>query len=262
MNVAKKVALFAFAVMLIASTPRGTVAAVATRPPQIVWAERLVREVAADRNMYGSHPTIVRWIEDGAGPAINRSVCSAFVTHVLRRAYGFDDTVIRRWFGSGNPHAIDYAHAIGVDRGFDRVSKVSDIRRGDIVAIAYPPGSVPTGHVMFADGPAAARVATAPIEPGLRQYEIVVIDSSHSWHGPADTRAASRTSGVGEGTVRIYAGPDGAIAGYSWSTRGDSQFYTNDKRRMVVGRLTAPPSDAVSIHSGGTDDTDGGAVER
>jgi hypothetical protein len=257
----RKLGVFAASIGLAVAIMAGTGAAAVSPPPQVVWAERLVAEVAQDRNLYGSHPTIVRWSEDGAGPATNRSVCSSFITHMFERAYDLNGTVIRRWFGTGNPKAITYAHAIESGRGFERIRTIAAMRPGDVIAIAYPPGSTPTGHVMVADGSPTARAGSAPMEPGLRQYELAVIDSSQSGHGFGDTRmrAGVHQTGVGRGTLRLYVGPDGTIAGYSWSTRPISRFYPTGERRLVVGRFTVLPADDASRNDAGA--ADGNATD-
>ncbi|HXX39359.1 MAG TPA: hypothetical protein VEP50_14635 [bacterium] len=256
MRIIKKVAVLAATIgLLVVISAGGSTAAVPAQSPQVLWAERLLREVAPDRNVYGSRPTIVRWAEDGKGPAANRSVCSSFVTHVFERAYGFNRIVIRQWFGKSDPRAIDYVRTIDAGRGFEPVLRVTAIQAGDVIAIAYPPGGESTGHVMLADGVAAPRVTTAPLEPGLRQYEIAVIDSSRSGHGFSDTRmlVGSRKTGVGRGTLRLYAAQDGMISGYSWSTRADSQFYPNNEHPIVVGRFTTPTSSSLTAGAGGDD---------
>jgi len=224
-----------------------TGAASNSQRPEVFWAERLVEEVAPQNNLYASHPTIVQWIEDGTSPARNRSVCSSLVAAILERAYGLAETTIGQWFGTNAPYAVDYEHTIAAGRGFTLVRKASEIQPGDVIAIAYAPGSHPTGHVMLADSVAHIRRATQPIVAGLSQYELTVIDSSHSGHGTHDTRLIGQTyvTGVGRGTLRLYARADGTIAGYSWSTRTVSRFYGSGEHAIVVGRyLGHPPSGA------------------
>jgi hypothetical protein len=249
--------LFAGAVLagLIASASAQT-----STPPHVGWAERLVAEVAPADNFYGSHPTIVHWAEGGLR-ARNRSVCSSFVTHVFERAYGLRDPDIRRWFGHGNPQAIDYEQAIAAQRGFARVARVADLRAGDLIAFSEGPGHHPTGHVMIADGQARPHSATQPDEPGMVQYEIAVIDSSHSGHGSLDTRFADggHVTGVGRGTLRLYANADGSVAGYTWSTKRISQFYPASARPLVFGRYTGVPANAAPATSDlGSDDASTG----
>ena len=229
-------------------------------PPNVLWAERMVDDVQPRNNLYGSHPTIVRWAEAGR-EARNRSVCSSFQTQVFEKAYGLREADIARWFGLSNPQAKDYYEAIAAHRGFAQVTRVDDLQPGDIVAVNYGPGHKPTGHVMMIDRAPARHRPTSPVEPGLMQYEVAVIDSSHSGHGALDTRFAGgrHTTGVGRGTLRLYANADGAVAGYSWSTKRVSQFHSIADRRIALGRYAGLPGDAAQSQPSsedGDDDTD------
>ena len=137
------------------------------------------------------------------------------------------------------PQAREYYETIEARHGFERIVHVAAIRPGDILAVKYPDGSRPTGHVMIAASRAMARAETAPVEPGTQQYELVVIDSAHSGHGPDDTRRnADRTwtTGVGRGTLRLYGRPDDTIAGHSWSTTPHSVFRSQAIRKLAIGR--------------------------
>jgi hypothetical protein len=237
-----------------------TGAATGSQRPEVFWAERLVQEVTPQDNLYASHPTIVQWVEDGKSSARNRSVCSSLITAILEHAYGLAETTIGRWFGTDVPLAIDYENTIAAGRGFSLIRTISEIEPGDVIAIAYAPGSHPTGHVMLVDSLAHIRRATRPIVTGLSQYELTVIDSSHTGHGTHDTRLVGRTyvTGVGRGTLRLYARGDGTIAGYSWSTRTVSHFYGSGEHAIVVGRyLGQPPSAATGsakLRDPGADD--------
>ena len=77
---------------------------------------------------------------------------------------------------------------------------------GDILAIKYyDDTSTNSGHAMVALGVPTARTATAPLVSGTTQYDILVADSSKSYHGPLDTRYTSGLpGGIGKGTFRIY----------------------------------------------------------
>jgi hypothetical protein len=93
---------------------------------------------------------------------------------------------------------------------------------------------------MIAASTATPRDATAPVEPDTSQYELEVIDSASTGHGPGDTRHhanGTRTTGVGRGVLRLYARPDDTIAGYAWSTSTHSLFRSATMRRPAVGRL-------------------------
>ena len=210
-------------------------------PEHLDWARRLVAGVTPETNLYASRPTIVTWTGvAGAAETRNRSVCSALVAHLFMQAYGYRAADFAGWLGARFPKAAGFHDAIAAGNGFDPVTRIADIRPGDVLAIKYPPGSRPTGHVLLAASRPEGRHATEPIVDGTRQYELSVIDSSHTGHGPTDTRHYAKGkfhSGVGEGLFRLYAGPDGKLVGYSWSVTKASQVYTPSERNLVIGRL-------------------------
>ncbi|HZF10933.1 MAG TPA: hypothetical protein VFE33_19260 [Thermoanaerobaculia bacterium] len=210
-------------------------------PDHLVWARQLVAGVTPETNLYASRPTIVTWAgANGAAETRNRSVCSALAAHLLMQAYGYRAADFASWLGGRFPRAAGFHDAIAAGHGFVPVSRIADVRPGDVLAIKYPPGSHPTGHVLIAASRPVERHATAPIVPGTVQYELSVIDSSHTGHGPTDTRHYAKGkfhSGVGEGLFRFYAAADGSLAGYSWSVTKASEVYTPSERHLVIGRL-------------------------
>ncbi|HEX4966779.1 MAG TPA: hypothetical protein VF173_38570 [Thermoanaerobaculia bacterium] len=213
----------------------------AAGPDLLEWARRLVAGVTPETNVYASRPTIVTWTGvSGASETRNRSVCSALVAHLMMQTYGYRPADFASWLGGRFPRAAGFHDAIAAGRGFDPILRVTEIRPNDVLAIKYPPGSHPTGHVLLAASRPVERRATEPIVPGSVQYELSVIDSSHTGHGPTDTRHYAKGkfhSGVGEGLFRLYAGPDGALIGYSWSVTKASEVYTPNERHLVIGRL-------------------------
>jgi hypothetical protein len=229
------------------AAPSGTFApvapaAVAPGPKQLVRAaEELVAELTPERNVYGSHPTEVLWADPAAGIAArNRSVCSSFLSHLLERVYGLTPERLAALTGKRNPHARDYYQAIVAQRGFARLSTVGEIRRGDVIALSYPPGSGSTGHVMVVAARPELREATAPLLEGTLQYAVTVIDSSHSVHGLTDTRGtpARHGTGAGRGVFRLYADSTGAIVASSWSVLRGSRLDDVRVRKLAAGRIT------------------------
>jgi hypothetical protein len=233
----------------------------ASMPDQLLeWAQKLVDEVSPANNYYGSHPTYVEWADAAGSVARNRSVCSSFASHVLQHGFGYTPSDIAAWFGKNVPQAREYHATIAAGNGFLRVHHIAAVEPGDIIAVAYPPGSHPTGHVMIAASTATAREATAPLRPDTQQYEIAVIDSANSGHGPSDTRRREDggwTTGVGRGMLRLYGRSDDTIAGYAWSTSSHSLFRPAEIRKLAVGRLeparVPKPSAAPGATSPGTE---------
>jgi hypothetical protein len=223
------------------------------------WGLRLLQGVTPETNAYASHPTVVSWAGvGGATETRNRSVCSSLVAHLLMQAYGYRKADFKAWMGTTFPQAQDFHDAIHAGHGFTRIDEVSRIRPGDIVAIKYPPGSHPTGHVLIVAEPPVRRPPSPPEATGTEQFEMLIVDSSHTGHGPADSRHYAKGkfhSGVGEGPLRLYVGAGGKIVGYSWSTTKASQIYFMTDRDLVVGRLDG------SIAPGSGRDTAAAAAE-
>jgi hypothetical protein len=217
-------------------------AAAAAMPEVMLGSARtIIAEIAPENNVYGSHPTYVEWADPATGrPARNRSVCSSFASRLLEHSFGYTPADIDAWFGKHIPQAREYHDTIAARNGFLRIEHVTAIRPGDILAVKYPDGSHPTGHVMIAASSAVPRAATSPVREDTQQYELEVIDSANSGHGPTDTRhhrGAPWTTGVGHGNLRLYGRPDDTIAGYSWSTTPKSLFRPSEVRAMAIGRL-------------------------
>ena len=212
-------------------------------PDHVFWADDLVAHIAPDKNDYASSPTYVYWAGvNGAVAYENRTQCSSFVTRLLKQAYGWTDNDFTQWFNSTSPSAALYHDAIEAQNGFNIISNIHDIQKGDILAVEYnEEDAKATGHVMMADNIAKLRTATDPIIANTQQYEIKIIDSSKTGHGSGDTRfIATDTwdSGVGLGKLRLYADNAGTLVGYTWSTAKTSVYYNlQSSRHMVIGRL-------------------------
>lgn len=114
------------------------------------------------------------------------------------------------------------------------------VQPGDVIAIKYPPDAENSGHVMLVAETPRRIKPTRPEVEGTEQWEVTVIDSSRSGHGKTDTRRrddGTFGSGVGQGVFRVYTNRDGSIAGYTWSTFANSDYYALSDRDLVVGRL-------------------------
>jgi hypothetical protein len=222
--------------------PRTSAADAGQLTKHVDWAEDLVDHVAPELNEYGSNPVQVSWA--GTGGAIeyrNRSMCSSFVTSVLKQAYSLSDAQMLAWFGGKNPISAKYHDTIAAEKDFEMIPAAAGVDAGDILAIEYQEGGTSSGHTAIVAGPAVLRMtATAPFVPNTTQYEVPVLDSSQSGHGPNDTRRnpdGSWHTGAGLGTMRLYADDDGLIVGYTWSTYSVSVYYPQSERNLVVGRI-------------------------
>jgi len=218
-------------------------AALADVPDHVFWAVDLAENVAPEYNTYDSNPNYVYWVGvAGATRYENRTTCSNFLTRVLKQSYGFSDTDLKTWLGATNPAVIRYYTAIVEENGFLRISNIDDVLPADIVAVAHPPGGTVTGHVSIAISAPVPRISTTPIVPGTYQYELEIVDSSSSGHGPLDTRRLPNgewQQGAGIGIMRLYTDEEGVIVGHTWSTYSTSLYYDETTRPIAIGRL--PP---------------------
>lgn len=192
--------------------------------------------------------------------------CSFFANTTLRRYYtSWTDSNFNSWLCNGScpvgrPQAVHYHDRIQAGTHFTQITDVTQIAAGDIIAIAYYDNSGNTGHVMWADS--GSTVICSTCTP--KTYRVNVIDSSNNYHGTGDTRyiggacttdadcsgttyascssATNKCSytGIGRGTLRLYADSGNTLTGYSWSTASTSTAYMNSDspllRHIVVGR--------------------------
>lgn len=216
-------------------------------------AKKLVDTITPAANDYGS-PAKLTWLgENGLNHSTAVAKCGSFITELLKRSYAVD---FPSWLGSTSPHAACYHDAIEIEDGFTSIESIKDVTAGDIVAIRYLDsgceiltcgtftGCSSTGHVMLVAAAPTMIVATAPLIAGTLQYTLQILDATTDPHGSSDSRWKAGPNntddqGVGRGKVRLYvdAGdPMKSIVGYTWSTFSGSQYYTHDKRDLVIGR--------------------------
>jgi hypothetical protein len=203
----------------------------------IDWARLLLRQVSPDATSYVHGPDHVRWSSDPA-QAQSHTDCSGLVNAMLSQANGWTPQDLQRHVGRRRPGASTYFDAIQARRGFERVDRVQDIREGDFIAVRYEDGSADSGHIMIVESPPLH--AHSQSMPGLTAWDVRVIDSSRSGHGPDDTRAIGPRrfrEGLGMGDLRLYAAGDGTPAGYCWSPLPRSAFFPVAERPIAIGRL-------------------------
>ena len=203
-------------------------------------------------NFYSSTSPLVVWPEDGT--AFNRTVCTRFISETLRHSYDMTDDCLRALTGAGKPNTGHYYNAIIAQRGgsctladgvttathsFTRVTNVSQIAVGDLVAILYLDAAEPdSGHTAWV----IAVPTFVTTSGGENVYDLLVADSSSSFHGYSDSRYVTPDSpgvpdqGVGSGAMRLYTDASGEITGYRWSNRS-STTYRPDARHLVVAHL-------------------------
>jgi hypothetical protein len=218
-----------------------------TKPKHLEDAETLLKDITPDHTYYKHKEPDVVW-KTGGAPAVCNTDCSGLVNVLLSRCYpAVDDTFYRTVLGQKRPQAKNYYDAIVKGKEFMHIKNIKDVKPGDIIAIKYPPGGTNTGHMMLVADLPKSRTASKPVVEGTEQWELTVIDSSMSGHGPTDTRRKEDgkfRTGLGRGVARLYAKPSGEIAGYSWSTLAGSDFQDQSKRQLAIGRFAAESSSA------------------
>ena len=230
---------------------------VTREPMHVQLARRLVREVEPPDNRYGT-PTVIQFAgQDGATASSNVSVCSTLVTHLLKRAYNFTNANFTTWTGETSPESEDYYDAAIANNGFARVTNIANLQIGDLFIAKYlEPVGTATGHVAMA----AALPRLVSSTASERRYELDVIDSTSSYHGPDDTRhridptTNDWDDGVGQGTMRMITDTSGLLIKYSWSTLTTSIVYGASERPSLFAtvppynnrppRVVAPPNHA------------------
>lgn len=202
-------------------------------------ARDLLARLDPQQTHYAHGQGSVRWDD----PPQSDTDCSGFVDHLLMHVYGYGAADFVRWFGSTRPSARRYYDAIAAQQGFVQLARVSDLQPGDFIAVKYLARSDNTGHLMLVDAPPVHR-QQAGADPHGEVWQVTVIDSAESGHGPTDTRHGQGADGrdrdgLGRGVLRLYADAQAQVTGFSWSMLPSSAFRGPDTEPVVLGRLQA-----------------------
>lgn len=232
----------------LAPTPTPVTAPDPASSTPLDWARWLVANLSPEENTYATSPSYVTFpIPDRVVPAEARTMCSSFFTALLAQAYGFNENYFRSWTGGRAPTAARWFATAKAGRQFTRISRVIDVRPGDVLLVDYgDPTASSTGHIALIDSMPQIRFPqSAPLVPDTIQYEVGVIDSARTGHGPTDSRRmadGSWVSGVGRGVMRLYVDNQGTIVGYAWSVWASSSYGINGDgtSQTLVARVGFP----------------------
>ncbi|MFZ1937154.1 MAG: hypothetical protein WCB27_18980 [Thermoguttaceae bacterium] len=211
----------------------------AAEPPKhLTAAIDLVDRLDLHNTSYRHKDPQVTW----QGTCQSHADCSGFLDALLTHSYGYDSDDFKRWFDSHRPSARRYHDAIAAQRGFREIRQLAEVQPGDILAIKYLRKRENTGHVMLVAEQPRRIAPLPPVATDTEQWAVPVIDSSHSGHGPTDSRHHRGANnkdhdGLGRGVFRIYAGSQGQVVGFAWSTARISKFVAPDDEHLVIGRL-------------------------
>jgi hypothetical protein len=216
----------------------GVTAQEARPDPHVATAVRLVEQLDLVNTDYAHGAGTITW----TGTVASHTDCSGFIDHLLMHADGLTPDDFKRWFGRRRPTAERYHDAIVEGRGFTQLGSVAELRPGDLIAIKYLTRHDNTGHIMLVIEAPRRMNPTPPYVDNTQQWSVPVIDSSETGHGPTDTRhkrgeGGRDHDGLGRGVFRLYAGTQGQVAGFSWSTAKVSHFIAPEDEHLVLGRL-------------------------
>lgn len=221
-------------------------------PSHLTQAETLITDLLSDpanTNVYDSNGSLTDQIDWTGSPRTAITVCSSFVTMLLRHVYGFSEDQMKAKTTSKNPNAAKYHDAIVAGHGFDHLGDVTLVLPGDLIAIKYPESQNSSGHIMLVEAMPVLHAigdCTQDFYLGHQQdypeiayyYDVTIIDSSASYHGTADSRY-SHPGGIGRNAVcRLFVNSSYQVVGYTWSTFHDSVYKkTADGYLVGLGRL-------------------------
>jgi hypothetical protein len=213
-------------------------AACTQTPRHVEFGRRLLAQARPQDLSYQHRPTVVVFEDDDEGPARVHADCSGLVSDILDRAYPDSAASLHAYLKAERPLVRHYYDAIQNERGFLNITRIAEVRPGDLIAAQYATKTGDTGHIMIVDSlPASVSASWTP--SGFKHFTLRVLDSTSSFHGQPDTRLGPDGkplhAGLGTGVISLLA-RDGLICGYAWGTSERSTIYFLDQRPMVVGR--------------------------
>jgi hypothetical protein len=181
--------------------------------------------------------------------------CSGFLLAVFDRA-GYTTRSKMLYLKSSisrkRPVAEDFVLSIEQEKGYRRIKAVEDMRPGDLLAHAMlnvedQKQTSTTGHVFLVNSVPREITPRKPLVEGTRQYEVSIIDSNEEHVGADDTRLkdpANKLTGLGTGTIRLYADANGELVGWARTFTGSNRFFSYSPqfpsdtklRKAAIGR--------------------------
>ena len=227
-------------------------------PKHIQLGRDLVQNIKPENNEYSNSRRHVRFPGDlfSSGYTVYTD-CTGFVEAMLDRAYGFSPSFSTKTL-KDRFSVIDYVDGIERSESFTRVTRVDDLRVGDVVAWKFlkkVTSKRVNGHIMMVNG--APRKLETSRRAGLVQWEVPVIDSSSSPKSPDDTRLVSKSdseeedatheggnagkqgkrTGAGAGRVSLYSDENGNLVAMSFGFHNSKIFKHGESLYYVMGRL-------------------------
>jgi hypothetical protein len=249
-------------VALLAGSATAAPDARAQAPRHLAIARELVENIRPADNRYKLGGDFVSF--PGDSPSSRHAMtadCSGFLLAIFERA-GYRIRSQMPFLVATpkrkRPRAEDFVLSIEEEKGFTRITRVTDIRPGDLLAhamldVADQRQAGTTGHVFLIDSAPKKIWAWKPVVAGTDQYEVTIIDSNGELVGEDDTRrAAGIDAGLGRGTIRLYADAEGRLVGWARTFHKSDRFFSYDprfpsdtkRRKAAVGRPLPEPGTA------------------
>lgn len=221
----------------------------ADTPRHLALARELVDNIKPQDNRYRLGGRHIGFPGDSASSSYSvQADCSGFLLALFERAqYRVQPQMSyvpsRRL--RTRPAAEDFVYSIENEKGYRHIKTVKDMRPGDLLAHAMLKAEDrqevgTTGHIFLINSLPKPIRARNPIVEGTEQFEVSIIDSNEEYVGPDDTRLAdpaNRITGLGRGTIRLYADADGVLIGWARTFRNTQRFFSYNPRFPSDTRL-------------------------
>jgi hypothetical protein len=211
-------------------------------PRHLAIARELVENIKPEDNQYTLRERSISFPGDiFSNRYAMRADCSGFLLAVFERAkYSTQSKMsFLEWTPNRKKHtAEDFVLSIEKGGGFTRITKVEDLRPGDILAHAMlnvedKKKTGTTGHVFLINGQPKLITPRKPVVEDTRQFEVSIIDSNEAYTGDDDSRLAdpsNKVKGLGKGTIRLYADSSGELVGWATTFKTSTRFFSYNPR--------------------------------
>jgi len=210
-------------------------------PTHLQWAQLLIKNLPLTNTSYRHKESVVTWAGwNGASRSESQTDCSGFINAWLEQKYGLTASDFECFFGTKRPLAETYYDAVTSQNKFKQIPLIYDVQPGDFIVIKYPADNDNSRHIMLVAAAPQKYPSSNPEIEGTDQWVITVIESSQTGHGKTDIRWQDNGTfhdGLGQGVFRIYTNDAGEPVGYTWSTFAISDYYIQQERPLVIGRL-------------------------
>lgn len=231
----------------------GVVAQDTAVPKHLQLAREFVANTKQENNEYSNAQAFVRMPgEKGATDYIVHTDCTGFVESMLRRTKsGVLEQMQSMKFKTR--HSIyDYHASIEKGEAFERITKVAELKPGDVVAWLYVNKKEhPLGHILFVDAAPVQIKSRPPYAWNSTQYEVRIIDTSQDAKSRDDTRYVSDAELREKNQARGKEGGTKASPNFKGVGRGTIRFYADDTTGEIKG--VAYNFDNAKFHAQGTD---------